>query len=207
MTRWRVVELVVVSCLVVALAVTVVWLHLRPAPEPEIRYIEVEPSGGAEADIPEPPVVETWLRFPIAPEDYLMLTSAYGVRVSPILHIERYHQGIDVAATWQAQVVASADGTVVEHWPPPGTPHPGGGAFRGHDVYGGLVVLEHEDGWQTLYAHLSWTRVKTGQQIRAGEVIGRVGATGMARGNHLHYEVINPDGQPVNPLLYVEVER
>lgn len=155
-------------------------------------------EGGAEVTPPEPPVSDAKYRFPIAESDYVTLTSPFGYRVSPILGVEKYHQGLDIAASWRAQVVAIADGIVVEHWPPPD------GYYRGHDVYGGLLVVEHENGWQSVYAHLSWTRVNTGDRVRSGEVIGRVGGTGKSRGEHLHIELIDATGQNVNPLLYFE---
>ena len=158
-------------------------------------------QGGAETQMPEPTMSDAEWRFPIAESDYLMLTSPYGYRVSPILRTELYHNGIDIAATWRAQVVAVADGVVVEHWPPPD------GYYRGHDVYGGMVIIEHDDGWRSLYAHLSSTRVHTGWDIAAGTVIGRVGSTGRSRGEHLHFELISPDGEPVNPALYIDVVR
>jgi murein DD-endopeptidase MepM/ murein hydrolase activator NlpD len=160
---------------------------------------EAEPrSGGAESAPPPQQVATSRYTFPIAETDYLTLTSPYGYRISPILQIERYHQGVDIAATWRAQVVAIADGEVVEHWPAPD------GYFRGHDVYGGLVVVEHANGWRSLYAHLSETRVHTGWSVRAGQVIGRVGSTGQSRGAHLHFELMDATGRRHNPLLYVQ---
>ena len=155
-------------------------------------------EGGAEVALPEPPESSAEYRFPIAESDYVALTSPFGHRVSPILGVELYHQGLDIAATWRAQVVAIADGVVVEHWPPPD------GYYRGHDVYGGLIIVEHENGWKSLYAHLSWTGVNTGDVVRSGEVIGRVGSTGRSRGEHLHIEMIDATGQNLNPLLYFE---
>lgn len=154
-------------------------------------------AGGLETEMPVSVPQDSEWTFPILPDDYLMLTSPYGYRVSPILGVEMYHQGIDVSASWRAQVVASADGVVVEHWPPPD------GYYRGHDVYGGLLILEHENGWQTVYAHLSATRVNTGDRVSAGDVIGRVGGTGKSRGEHLHFEMRDSDGGSVNPLVYV----
>jgi len=154
-------------------------------------------TGGAEVPIPEFTASADW-RFPVADSDYLVLTSPFGYRVSPLLNVEMYHTGLDIAAAWKAQVVAVADGTVVEHWPPPD------GYWRGHDVYGGMVEVEHADGMRTLYAHLSWTRIHTGDRVRAGEVIGRIGNTGKSDGQHLHLEVIAPDGERLNPLLYIK---
>lgn len=161
------------------------------------QRVEEKRTGGAESAPPPPQTTSSGYTFPIAETDYLTLTSAFGYRVSPILNYERYHEGIDVAATWRAQVVAAADGEVLEHWPAPD------GYYRGHDVYGGMIVLEHDNGWRTLYAHLSETRVHTGFRVRAGEVIGRVGNTGRSRGSHLHFEIMDAAGQRQNPLLYV----
>lgn len=159
---------------------------------------ELPQEGGAEVALPEPPESTSEYRFPIAESDYVALTSPFGHRVSPILGVELYHQGVDIAATWKAQVVAIADGIVIEHWPAPD------GYYKGHDVYGGLIIIEHENGWKSLYAHLSWTGVNTGDRIRSGEVIGRVGGTGKSRGEHLHIELIDSTGRNVNPLLYFE---
>jgi murein DD-endopeptidase MepM/ murein hydrolase activator NlpD len=154
-------------------------------------------SGGYETDMPE--IIQTGEQymFPIAPDDYKYLTSPFGYRISPILKVERYHQGVDIASVWRAQVIAIADGVVTEHWPPPD------GYFKGHSVYGGMLTIEHENGVKSLYAHLSNTRVNTGDRIEKGQVIGRVGGTGMSDGEHLHFQIMI-DGAEVNPLLYVE---
>lgn len=155
-------------------------------------------TGGAERTPPQPGPELRW-RWPLHDGDTYALTSPYGYRVSPLLGIEMWHDGLDIAGVWRAQVVAVAAGRVVEHWPPPD------GYWRGHDVYGGYVVLEHEGGMQTAYAHLSWTRVHTDDWIAAGEVIGRIGDTGMSTGTHLHFEVRDTEGAALNPLLYVQV--
>jgi murein DD-endopeptidase MepM/ murein hydrolase activator NlpD len=186
--------------LAVVLALQVVQLRgelERVIEDYEELVSQTPQEGGVEVEMPEPVAQESRFTFPIASSDYLALTSPFGYRVSPVLQVERYHQGVDIAATWRAQVVAIADGVVVEHWPPPD------GYYRGHDVYGGLVVIEHEEGWRSLYAHLSETRIHQGWQVRAGQVIGRVGATGLSDGAHLHFEIIAPDGERKNPLLYV----
>ena len=165
-------------------------LAMMRSPEPQ--------EGGAETDrAPAQLRSDSEYVFPIAASDYITLSSPYGYRTSPILNVERYHQGIDVVAAWRAQVVAAADGVVAEHWPPPD------GYYRGHPVYGGLLILEHENGWRTLYAHLAETRVRTGDSVEAGQVIGRVGNTGMSRGDHLHFEILDAARQRLNPLLYV----
>lgn len=165
---------------------------------------EREATGGAEV-WPAETALDLGTVFPVHEQDFLMLTSPYGIRTSPFFGIELWHTGVDIAAVWRAQVVSIADGVVVEHWPPPGTPHPGGGTFRGHDVYGGMVMIDHGE-YTSLYAHMETTRVHTGQRVRAGDIIGRIGDTGMARGRHLHIE-IHVDGEPVNPLHYIPAPK
>lgn len=152
------------------------------------------PAGGTES--PPPSLPDHSVVFPIHPDDFLRYTSPYGLRESPFFNVQMHHDGIDIATVWKAQVRSIADGVVVEHWPAPD------GHFRGHRVYGGMVRIEH-DGFDTLYAHLAETDVRTGQEVEAGEHIGRVGNTGMARGQHLHLEM-RVQGELVNPLLYLD---
>ncbi len=163
---------------------------------------EPEPTatGGAEIIIPKMAPVAEWL-FPLAETDYRMFTSPFGYRISPFLNVEVWHEGLDVVGVWWAQVVAVADGTVVVHWPPPD------GYWRGHDIYGGMVIIQHTDGMRTLYAHLSSTRVHQRDVVKAGDIIGRMGATGKADGAHLHIEVLTPDGIRQNPALYIPDPR
>lgn len=171
--------------------------------EEEIASFNTNESiGGAETPIENNFERQDNFIFPILEEDYL-ITSPYGIRVSPILDIEMKHQGLDIAAAYRSQVVAIDDGVIIEHWPPPGTPYPNGGSFRGHPIYGGMVLVEHEDGFRSLYAHLSWTRVYTGYEVSQGEVIGRVGSTGQSVGEHLHLEILY-ENESVNPLLYID---
>lgn len=159
-------------------------------------------SGGLEL-----PLKETTLGFntvfPIDSEDYKQFTSPFGLRISPFLKKEVKHNGLDIQAVWNAQVVSIANGKVIDHYPPPGTPHPGGGYYKGHPIYGGMIKIQHE-GYVSLYAHLGWSRVKIGQTIKAGDVIGRVGNTGKSTGPHLHIEILINE-VPVNPLLYIPV--
>ncbi len=166
---------------------------------------EGEGVGGAETSI-ERLDVEGEFVFPIHPDDYIMITSPHGYRVSPLLGIEMKHEGMDIIGPRYAQILAASSGRVVTHWPPPGTPYPGGGTFRGHPIYGGMVIIEHANGIQTLYAHLSRTNVSLHQEVSAGDIIGRMGNTGQVAGrnggHHLHFEFLI-DGTSVNPLLYV----
>lgn len=155
-------------------------------------------TGGAET-IPLD-LSDSGLRFPVHEEDFIRYTSPFGLRKSPFLGLEVLHKGIDFATIWRAQVVSVADGVVIEHWPPPGTVI-NDIFFRGHPTYGGMIKIDHGD-FISLYAHLSSTRIITGQKVQSGEVIGRVGNTGLSTGHHLHFEIIVND-KNVNPLLYI----
>jgi murein DD-endopeptidase MepM/ murein hydrolase activator NlpD len=116
------------------------------------------------------------------------VTSGFSYRrLHPVLGIRRPHLGVDFGAPRGAPVVAVSDGTVVS------------AAFtRGG---GNTVTLRHTGGYETQYLHLSsfGTGIRAGAHVSQGEVIGRVGATGLATGPHLHY-VLKRNGQHVNPL-------
>jgi murein DD-endopeptidase MepM/ murein hydrolase activator NlpD len=113
------------------------------------------------------------------------VTSEFGWRSDPITGAARFHRGIDIAAAYGREVPAAADGTV---------------AFAGtQGGYGNLVVVRHANGAETRYAHLSQLDVREGDEVRAGDVVGRVGQTGRATGPHLHFE-LREAGQPVDPL-------
>lgn len=171
-------------------------------------------EGGLEVPIPPPEPQDSLFTFPIAGADYIEWTSPFGYRISPLLHIELYHTGTDLAAVpnaanvsaaREAQVVASRDGIVSVHYPVPGTPRPWPkvGVYKGHDIFGGYVEIIHEDGMQTCYGHMGMTRVHEGDFVEAGEVIGRIGDTGKSTGKHLHFEIKSPLGVYLNPALYV----
>lgn len=115
------------------------------------------------------------------------VTSGFGRRYHPVLKTLRSHTGVDIAAPKGTPIYATADGVVSGE-------NPGGG-------YGICVVISHGYTYKTLYAHMSKKTVRPGQHVKRGQVIGYVGATGMATGSHLHYEVIK-GGQRVNPVYY-----
>jgi murein DD-endopeptidase MepM/ murein hydrolase activator NlpD len=112
------------------------------------------------------------------------VTSAYGWRRDPFMGAPRFHKGIDVAAVYGQDVPAAGAGRVV---------------FAGdRGTYGTTVVLEHPSGQQTLYAHLMAAGVKAGDEVGAGQVIGRTGDSGRATGPHLHFEVVEA-GHTIDP--------
>ena len=140
-----------------------------------------------------------WL-FPIATEDYVRISSPFGYSVSPMLGVRQSHRGIDIWAVRYAQIIAVADGMVIDHWPPPDS------RFRGHPYYGGVIKIQHDNGLVSVYAHLSASYVREGQYISAGQVIGRMGNTGQVvgrnGGHHLHFEIRHGE-KALNPLLYI----
>jgi murein DD-endopeptidase MepM/ murein hydrolase activator NlpD len=113
------------------------------------------------------------------------ITSYFGYRYHPILHFTRFHAGVDIGAGWGSPIVAAADGQVAAAgW--------GGG-------YGREVQIAHGGGITSIYGHMSAVVAQPGSYVRAGQLIGYVGSSGLSTGPHLHFEV-RQGGQPVNPL-------
>jgi murein DD-endopeptidase MepM/ murein hydrolase activator NlpD len=123
-----------------------------------------------------------------APVSFRRISSGFTQRrFHPILKIYRPHHGLDYAAPFGAPVSAVGDGTVL---------------FSGcRGEYGKLIILRHPNGWKTCYGHLSRIvkSIRRGKRVHQGDVIGYVGATGLATGPHLHFEMRIHD-RPVNPL-------
>jgi biotin carboxyl carrier protein len=109
-------------------------------------------------------------------------------RFHPILHISRPHEGIDVSAPMGAPIVAPAAGVVVR---------------VGREAGYGLVLeIDHGNGIETKFAHMSRVMVRRGQRVKRGQEIAAVGNSGLSTGPHLHYE-IHINGKVVDPLTYV----
>jgi murein DD-endopeptidase MepM/ murein hydrolase activator NlpD len=113
------------------------------------------------------------------------LSAGFGMRRDPFTGQADFHPGLDISAEKGTPIVATADG-IVELAAPSGE-------------YGNLVVINHGFGLATRYGHLSKFAAWQGQQVKRGDVIGYVGATGRATGPHLHYEVL-ANGKLMNPL-------
>ncbi len=121
------------------------------------------------------------------PLDGAKLTSGFGMRNHPILGYSRMHRGLDFGAPAGTPVMAAGDGVV---------------ELAGRNGgYGNYVRIRHDPNYSTAYAHLSRfaPRIRRGAWVRQGETIGYVGATGLATGPHLHYEVLAHDRQ-INPM-------
>jgi murein DD-endopeptidase MepM/ murein hydrolase activator NlpD len=143
------------------------------APPPAAEATAAEPAAAAERK----PLA---LSFPA----FGRLTSPYGPRWG------RMHRGIDVGALENRAIVSSADGKVVE-----------AGYTTGYGGYGIVIVIQHGQGYETLYAHLASVRVKVGQPVREGDWIGMAGCTGTCFGTHLHFE-LRDRGSPIDPVPF-----
>lgn len=117
------------------------------------------------------------------------VTSPYYMRVHPVTGKLRQHTGIDYGAPYGSDIVAAASGTVLV-------------AGYNSGGYGNYVVINHGGGITTLYAHASRLCVSAGQSVSQGQVIAKVGSTGMSTGPHLHFEVL-VNGAHTNPANYV----
>jgi murein DD-endopeptidase MepM/ murein hydrolase activator NlpD len=118
------------------------------------------------------------------------VTSRFGYRRDPFSRKRAYHTGIDIGIRAGAEVHAAREGTV---------------AFSGARFGSGkVVILMHGFGYQTVYAHLSATRVSRGQKVRKGEIVGFVGDSGRSTGPHLHFEIWRR-GKLVNPLALTDM--
>ncbi|MCH5228806.1 MAG: M23 family metallopeptidase [Muribaculaceae bacterium] len=124
--------------------------------------------------------------IPINIADYTM-SSGYGWRVDPIYGASKFHEGLDFAASKGTNVFATGDGKVI---------------VAGREAgYGNCIDIDHGYNYLTRYAHLSEIMVKPGEEVKRGQLIGKVGSTGKSTGPHLHYEVRYKD-LPQNPVNF-----
>ena len=136
------------------------------------------------------------------PADQFVLTSPFGMRVSPFTRANDFHKGLDLSAPAGTAIYATADGTV---------------SFAGRYPlkqsvnwwrFGNVVVINHSDRFITIYGHCDTINVRPGQQVKQGQVIATVGSTGWSTNSHLHYEVrsdIEHPGTyvPIDPRIYI----
>jgi murein DD-endopeptidase MepM/ murein hydrolase activator NlpD len=136
------------------------------------------------------------------PSDQFVLTSPFGMRVSPFTRASDFHKGLDLSAPTGTNVFATADGVVsfAGRYP------------LGQSVawwrFGNVVVLKHADRFITIYGHCDTVRVQAGQTVKQGDVIATVGSTGWSTNSHLHYEVrsdleLPGTYAPIDPRIYI----
>lgn len=116
------------------------------------------------------------------------VSSEFGYREHPVQGEERFHYGVDLAAESGTPVVCFADGSVT--------------AVGESSSYGKYLIVAHEGGYATLYAHCSAVTVSSGSAVKRGQEIAKVGETGMATGPHLHFE-LHEGSSYLNPIYYV----
>jgi murein DD-endopeptidase MepM/ murein hydrolase activator NlpD len=138
-----------------------------------------------------PTVTTNWANLLNAPSLWPVvgrITSSFGERLDPFNGEGAFHAGIDIGTTFGAPVRAAADGVVM--------------VASLENGYGREIEIDHGNGIETVYGHLSGFAVTAGEQVKRGQVIGYVGSSGRSTGPHLHYEV-RIRNTPVNPHKYL----
>lgn len=125
---------------------------------------------------------------PVSNKDLKRTASGWGFRIHPIYKIRKFHYGMDFTSPVGTDVYVTGDGVVKE-------------VTTEHSGYGKMITVDHGFGYVTVYAHLSNFKVKPGQKVKRGEIIGNVGNSGTSTAPHLHYEV-HKNGDPVNPQYF-----
>ncbi|MBS1946716.1 MAG: peptidoglycan DD-metalloendopeptidase family protein [Bacteroidetes bacterium] len=125
---------------------------------------------------------------PVSNKDLSRIASGFGYRIDPVYKTTKFHAGLDFAAPQGTPIYATANGTVESS----------GNTGNG---YGNNVVINNGYGYETLFGHMFRIKVRAGQKVKRGEVIGWVGSTGKSTGPHCHYEV-HRNGDPVDPVYY-----
>lgn len=160
----------------------------EPVPEAVTAFLEQQEQFSAYA-VPS----NVSYGYPELPFSYTspvegMTSSGFGYRMHPLRNEVLFHYGTDFAAWTGTEILAFADGTV---------------GMVGWDAgYGNYIIVQHADGWRTLYAHCSAVYVTGGDTVTAGQCIGLVGATGDVTGPHLHLE-LTCNGVYYNPEFYL----
>ncbi len=116
------------------------------------------------------------------------ISDEYGYRIHPTLGIEKFHNGVDMAAPSGSPILAAYNGKVV--------------AADYSSTMGNYIMINHGDGLYTIYMHASALYVSKGQEVSKGQTIAAVGSTGRSTGPHLHFGV-RRDGNYVNPWQYL----
>ena len=126
------------------------------------------------------------LMWPVPSASYI--GDGFGVRLHPTYKVYRQHWGVDIPASYGANIIAADSGTVI--------------ISEYNSSYGNYIVINHGNGMTTLYAHMSSRGVSVGQGVSKGQIIGYIGTTGVSTGPHLHFEV-SVDGNKVDPERYL----
>ncbi len=149
------------------------------------RYDDGDPQSSYTAHYSETgeALIHSGLRYPL---DRLHISSSYGMRIHPVSGIRKMHWGVDYRAPIGTPIYAVAPGVVVQS------------AYNKSN--GHYVAIRHPDRYISYYLHLHRRSVSRGNVVRAGQIIGRVGNTGISTGPHLHFGFKQPNGRWMNPL-------
>ncbi len=134
-------------------------------------------------------MIKEFKTVPVGYPTYGRITSPFGLRINPITGKPEFHLGVDIANRWGTPIRTPADGKVVR------------AGYCG--LMGKCVEIDHGNGIQTYYGHLSKILVHRGERVKRGEIIGLMGSTGRSTGPHLHYAV-KFKGKIVNPQIFLE---
>ncbi len=155
--------------------------------------------GGTNLDVDEPSITtlfESVSTEPLVLQEQAVLpllegkiTSSFGYRTDPFTDELGFHTGVDIGAPKGTKIMAVYDGVVVR--------------ADENGSYGKYIIIQHDNGAQTLYAHCSSLHKAEGDRVSAGEVVAKVGSTGNSTGNHLHWE-LKQDGMYHDPIGILE---
>lgn len=171
-----------------------------PSPSPkasdkaaETAPLETEkPVESEEPTVTEPPLESVpssgTLPFEFAEPLAIVVSSGFGERLHPIDGVNKFHYGLDLAAAHGDLISAFADGTVL--------------VSEYSESYGHYIVIEHDETYQTLYAHCSELLVSAGESVSVGQSIAKVGQSGSATGPHLHLE-LRKSGECIDPGAFL----
>jgi murein DD-endopeptidase MepM/ murein hydrolase activator NlpD len=125
---------------------------------------------------------------PVSNMDLRRLSSYFGYRTDPYYKVMKFHEGVDFSAPIGTEIYATGDGVVIT-------------SERSKGGYGNQIIIDHGFGYKTMYAHLQAFKVRAGEQVKRGQVIGKIGSTGKSTSPHCHYEVWK-NNKPVDPINY-----
>lgn len=162
--------------------------EIEPLKEFASQFTYEYNNNNAEIDNSNSPVSKDMFIWPIP--GYTTITSHYGMRVHPITKVYKLHTGTDISAPTGANFIAMADGTVEQ-------------AYY-NTAYGNMVLINHGNSVQTLYAHGSEILVNKNDKVKQGTPVLKVGSTGYSTGPHAHFEV-RINGEYTNPEEYFDI--
>lgn len=129
--------------------------------------------------------------LPMSLADCDGFSDGFGYRKHPITHQISFHEGQDIDAVIGSEVFTTGNGVVDK-------------VIKNINGFGNMIIINHLNGYKTLYAHLSRFNVVIGQKVKKNDVIGYVGNTGLSTGPHLHYEILIKN-RPINPIDFLHL--